>query len=144
MANDAAFIADRRWPRMMRIVLVCTIAAFAAGCDNSPPTPTQPRQPIVVRSEAQDQLHQLDDLNRAIALKRAIYASGYTCKRVDSSGYVGEHENLSIWMARCSDRRDWAIFVGPDASVQVRDCRDVAKVGLPACVIQSEKSERAG
>ena len=106
----------------------------SAACDNSPPT--QPRQPIVVRSEAQDQLHQLDDLNRAIALKRALYASGYTCKRVEKSGFVTAYKNLDMWTAHCADGRDWAIFAGPDGSVQVRDCKDVAKFGMPACVIK--------
>jgi hypothetical protein len=109
-------------------------ALAAAACDQSPPT--QPRQPIVVRSEAQDQLHQLDDMNRAIALKRAIYASGFACKRIDRSGYVQEHENLSMWTAACDDKREWAIFVGPDGSAQVRPCKDVVQLGLPACVIR--------
>ena len=106
----------------------------ATACEQS--QPTQPRQPIVVRSEAQDQLHQLDDLNRAIALKRAIYDSGYTCKRIATSGYVQEYNNLSMWTARCDDSNEWAIFVGPDGTVQVRRCGDVAKLGLPACVIK--------
>ncbi len=120
----------------MRLMPFFAIAAAisATACDQS--APTQPRQPIVVRSEAQDQLHQLDDLNRAIALKRAIYDSGYTCKRITTSGYVQEHDNLSMWMANCADGNAWAIFVGPDGSVQVRSCGDVAKLGLPACVIK--------
>ena len=117
-------------------------AYFLAACDQSPPT--QPRQPIVVRSEAQDQLHQLDDLNRAIGLKRAIYQSGYTCKRVESSGYVQEHENLSMWMAKCDDKRDWAIFVGPDGTAQVRPCRDLAQLGLPACVMNKSPARPSG
>jgi hypothetical protein len=109
-------------------------ALAAAACDQSPPT--QPRQPIVVRSEAQDQIHQLDEMNRAIALKRAIYASGFACKRIDRSAYVQEHENLSMWTAACDDKREWAIFVGPDGSAQVRPCKDLAQLGLPACVIK--------
>ena len=56
------------------------------------------------------------------------------------SGYVGEYENTSYWMATCEDRygrtRDWALFVGPDESVQVRLCEDVAKAGLQPCVIK--------
>ena len=116
------------------LLIAAAAASVVAGCDQS--QPTQPRQPIVVRSEAQDQLHKLDDLNRAIGLKRAIYQSGYTCRRVASSGYVQEHKNLSMWMAKCDDKRDWAIFVGPDGTAQVRPCRDVAKLGLPACVMK--------
>jgi hypothetical protein len=123
------------------LLIAAAAAPLIAGCDESPPT--QPRQPIVVRSEAQDQLHQLDDLNRAIGLKRAIYQSGYTCKRVESSGYVQEHENLSMWMAKCDDRRDWAIFVGPDGTAQVRPCRDLAQLGLPACVMKPSPAKPA-
>ena len=115
-------------------LMVLSAAALLVACDQS--QPTQPRQPIVVRSEAQDQLHQLDDLNRAIALKRAIYASGFTCKRVASSGYVQEYKNLSMWTASCADKRQWAIFAGPDGSAQVRPCQDLAELGLPECVIK--------
>ncbi len=114
-------------------------AGLAAACDQS--QPTQPKQPIVVRSEAQDQLHQLDEMNRAIALKRAIYASGYACKRINTSGYVQEHENLSMWAAICDDRKEWAIFVGPDGSAQVRPCGDLAQLGLPACAIKEAASK---
>ena len=98
--------------------------------------PSQPKQPIVVRSPIQEQLHKLDDLNRAIALKRALYDSGYTCKRVETSGFVTAYKNLDMWTAHCADGRDWAIFAGPDGSVQVRDCKDVAQFGMPACVIK--------
>lgn len=112
-------------------VLLGTLAA--AACDQPP---AQPRQPIVVRSEAQDQLHTFDDLTRAIALKRAIYDSGSICKRVETSGYVQEYRNLSMWTARCDNGRDWAIFIGPDGTAQVRLCRDLAELGLPACVVR--------
>ena len=124
----------------MSVRLIPTIAAplaaacSLAACDQS--QPSQPRREIVVRSAEQNQLHQLDDMNRAIALKRAIYASGYTCRRVEESGFVGAYKNLDMWMARCNDRRTWAVFAGPDGSAQVRDCRDVEKVGLPACVVR--------
>jgi hypothetical protein len=122
--------------RLSPLVLILALAA----CDESPTT--QPAQPIVVRSEGQDRLHQLDDLNRAIALKRAILDSGAECRRVTKSGYVGEYKNTSYWTATCEDRfgrtRDWALFVGADDSVQLRLCQDVARVGLPACVIKDE------
>ena len=110
-------------------------AALLAGCEDS--QPTQPNQPIVVRSEAQDRLHQLDDLNRAIALKRAIQDSGMTCRRVETSGYVQEVQNLSMWTASCDDGNDWAIFAGPDGSAQVRRCQDLAEFNMPPCVIRA-------
>jgi hypothetical protein len=118
-----------------RTIVFLTVALALSAC--GPSQPTEPRAPIAVRSPEQDRLHRLDDMNRAIALKRAIYASGFRCKRVERSGYVAEHENLSMWTAQCADKQNWAIFVGPDASVQVRRCEDVVRAGLPACTIKS-------
>ncbi len=122
---------------MSRLLPLAALLALTA-CDNSPAT--QPSRPIVVRSEGQDKLHQLDDMNRAIALKRAIYGAGSDCRQVTQSGYVGEYENTSYWTATCQDRhgrkRDWALFVGPDESVQVRLCEDVVKAGLQPCIIK--------
>lgn len=121
-----------------------TLAALAlllSACDE--PAPPPPQREIRVRSAEQEQLHKLNEMDRAIALKRAVFASGFRCQRVERSGYVTEYKNLSMWTASCSDKRDWAIFVGPDASVQVRLCKDVARHGLPACIIREEKKDAA-
>lgn len=111
-----------------------------AGCNNQPEQPASNEPTIRVVSQEQLQLHQLDAFNLAIALKRAIYDSGYTCKRITDAGYVGTWKNLDQWMAHCEYDRgppvDWAIFAGPDGSAQVRNCKDVAATGLPACVIK--------
>lgn len=122
----------------LRLIVAWMSPLTLVACDGS--QPTQSRQPIVVRSEAQDQLHQLDAMNRDIALKRAIHASGFRCKRVTKSGYVQEHGNLSMWTAACDDGRNWGIFAGPDGSAQVRDCEQLKRFGLPPCVIKNEKA----
>jgi len=124
-------------PRKLSSLLLAALAL--AACNEQPqPTTNEPR--IKVRSREQDQLHQLDALNLAIALKRAIYDAGYNCKRVSDAGFVGEWKNLDMWMAHCvydkGTPRDWAVFAGPDGSAQVRDCRDVPGSGLPDCVIR--------
>ena len=124
----------------MRNATLAILAAGLAisGCgDNGQSQTQQPARPIKVRGEAQRQLHEANDLNRAIALKRAIYDSGYKCQRITRSGYVGDYENLEEWMASCADGRDWAIFIGPDGSAQVRDCKDVESFGLPKCAIKT-------
>jgi hypothetical protein len=117
-------------------------ALLLAACGGES-QPEKPRQQIVVRSDEQNQLHQLNDLNRAIALKRAIYASGYTCRRVESSGFVQKVENLDMWTAKCADGREWAIFAGPDGSAQVRYCADLPRFGMPECVIREKAEETA-
>ena len=122
----------------LRLIVALIPPLMLVACDGS--QPTEPRQPIVVRSEAQDQLHQLDDMNRDIALKRAILASGFRCQRVTKSGYVDEYRNLSMWTASCDDGRDWAIFAGPDGSAQVRLCEDLKGHGLPACIIKQKEA----
>jgi hypothetical protein len=104
-----------------------------AACDNSEPSP--PPRSIAVRSEAQNSLHRLNELNLKIALRRAIYDSGKACNTVSRAGYVQEYGNLSMWTASCASGRSFAIFVGPDGSAQVRDCREVDQLRLPACTI---------
>ncbi|MDQ3144900.1 MAG: hypothetical protein M3Q57_08490 [Pseudomonadota bacterium] len=107
-------------------------ASLLLGACDRPAEPA-PRKEIRVRSAGQDQLFNLDDLGRAIALKRAIVATGSVCKRIVSSGFVGGYKNMDMWTARCDNDREGAVFVAPDDSVQVRLCRDTEAVGLPAC-----------
>ena len=127
---------------MSRTLSFAALAALAlAGCDNSSErkAPANVRQ-IRVTSEEQKQLHQLDAFNLGIALKRAIYDSGYSCKSVTDGGFVATYQNLDMWMAHCAYEggrtRDWAVFAGPDGSAQVRDCKDVKSTGLPDCAIK--------
>lgn len=120
------------------IPALLTVAALLGACDKEAPSPAKPAETIRVRSEAQKQLSVASDLNRAIALKRAILESGSSCKRVATTGFVGTYKNMDYWTASCVDAfdraRDWAIFIGADDSVQVRLCDDTKAVGLPACV----------
>ena len=123
----------------MRTIAVLATAMMVAACGSEPePAPQAPRE-IMVRSESQKQLFQLNDLNRAIALKRAVRDLGASCLRITKSGYVGRYKNMDYWTATCEDERgrtrDWALFIGANDSVQLRLCDDVAKVGLPACKV---------
>ena len=117
-------------PRLSLMLGIITLAA----CGQPQPAPTNQVQ-IRVRGPDQDRLHQLDAVNLAIALKRAIYANGFGCRRITDAGFVGEYQNLDIWMARCGDR-DWALFTAADGSVQIRDCRAMGRDGFPACAIK--------
>lgn len=123
----------------MRASLFAAAAAglLAAGCGDT--DDSNPR-PIVVRSEVQDQLHELTDLNLKIALRRAIYDAGASCPRVDEAGYIQEYGNLSLWTASCSNNQDWAVFVAPDGTAQLRRCEHMEELNLPRCEI-AEPSE---
>ena len=125
----------------MRALIIAAATLILSACGRS--TPDQPKPQATRGSAEQQQMHKLNEMDRAITLKRAIYASGYACKRIVRSGYVEEYGNLSMWSATCADKGAWAIFIGPDASVQVRDCKDMARYKLPACVIREEKKQPA-
>lgn len=111
-------------------------AGLLGGCDKSAPERSAPA--IAVRGAEQDKLHKLGAFDLAIALKRAIYGAGYTCQRLTDGGFVGAYKNLDMWTATCGDKRQWAIFAGPDGTAQVRDCKDVAAAGLPACLVKKK------
>ena len=123
--------------RMAMLPIVAVVGLIGA-CQKEAPAPTKADKTIRVRSEGQKALFAASELNRAIALKRAIQESGSSCKRVAATGFVGTYKNMDYWTARCvdtSDRaRDWAVFIGADDSAQVRLCSDTAAVGLPACI----------
>src|SRR3954449_1480859 len=119
----------------MRTRYIGLLAALALSACGDEQQAQRNQTPIKVRSAEQDRLHQLDAFNLAIGLKRAIYDAGYFCKRITDAGFVGTYKNLDMWMVRCSEGRDWAVFAGPDGSAQVRDCKDVPGTGLPNCEI---------
>jgi hypothetical protein len=126
-----------------QLLMGVTLAILLAGCDNSQPAP--PTKSISVRSEQQNALHKLNEDNLKIALRRAIYDSGQKCNTVTKAGYVQEYGNLSMWTASCASDRSFAVFVGPDGSVQVRDCKESEQLKLPACTIrEAEKKPAAG
>lgn len=128
---------------VMRAIVILAAAALASGCGK--PAEQQPARPeIKVRGAAQDRVHKLDELNRAIGLKRAIQDAGSTCQRVTATRFIGPYKNMDMWGVRCADGRDWALFVGADDSVQVRLCSDTEKVGLPDCKLGDLPAKSAG
>ena len=124
--------------------IIAAMAAMAlplAGCGPSAPADNAAaaRAPVAVRSAAQDRLHKMSELDRSIGLKRAIYESGSICKRVTETRFIGPYKNMDMWAVRCADKRDWALFIGADDSVQVRLCEDTEAVGLPSCKLDQAK-----
>lgn len=121
---------------MMRFAVLMISAALLGACDGGGPSEPPLQNDIMVRSTAQQKLFDLNDLDRAIALKRAIADQGLRCGQVVSTGYVTRFRDMDLWTATCGDNRQWALFIGANDSVQVRLCVDNEKVGLPPCTVQ--------
>ena len=114
--------------------LIAAMLLASCGQGENPAPPIQ--NEIMVRSAAQQQLFNLNDLDRAIALKRAIIDQGLRCTRVVSTGYVTRYKDMDVWTATCDDDRIWSLFISANDSVQVRLCADNPKIGLPACNVK--------
>ena len=95
----------------------------------------EPRRTTTMKpsSEYVDKLKALTPVNQGLALRRAIQDAGQRCKKVENAAYQEDYQNLSMWTARCSDTGDWALFIAPNADVQVRACKDLAALKLPVC-----------
>ena len=122
---------------MARSVLAMGTLLALAACDSGTGDRQQPSggtTKISVSNPFHEQMKGLSPLNRALALKRAIQDSGQRCTRMLGSAYVGQYERMHVWNGRCQKPdRDFAVFIAANGEVQVRDCKDVASLGLPAC-----------
>lgn len=121
---------------MIRFAALLTAAGLIASCGPSEQAAPPLQNDVMVRSEMQQRLFDLNDLDRAIALKRAISDQGLRCGQIVSTGYVTRYKDMDMWTATCGDDRQWALFIGANDSVQVRLCVDNEKIGLPACTVQ--------
>jgi len=88
---------------------------------------------ITVANPHSDQLKALPEDLRQLGLMRAIRDSGRRCKRVVNGAHQQEHSGMAMWVAMCEDGRHWAIFIAPNADVQVRLCDDMDTLDLPQC-----------
>ena len=127
-------------PKQRMIMMVAGLALVSA-CGSSEPAPVHKQ--IKVQGEAQKQLAAANKMDRAIGLKRAIYDSGNVCKRLTDSTFVTDYKNLAMWRATCADGKNWAIFIAPEGSVQVRPCADLAELKLPQCDLASTPNAKA-
>jgi hypothetical protein len=124
------------------VVLRWTTGAAAllalAACDGGGP-PTKTRS-IIPANPFQEKLAGLSEVNRSLALRRAVQDTGETCKRIEASGYQGMYKSLHMWTARCSEGRDWGLFIAPNGDVQVRSCEHLKSLGLPECRFETAAS----
>ena len=79
-----------------------------------------------------DQLLKLSLTDRNAALRRAVTET-QRCGRLSKSVSRGLYGNLGFWVVRCVPGGDYGVFLGPDASIQVRTCAEMPGLKLPAC-----------
>jgi hypothetical protein len=120
----------------MRPIIPFAILGLLAGCDGGGgESQTAPRQvnKMVVANPYHDRLMGLSELNRSLALRRAVQDAGEACKKIERSAFQGDFKALKMWTASCSDSGDFAVFIAPNGDAQVRKCADAATLGLPPC-----------
>lgn len=115
----------------MRSVWLIGAAMLVAACEDGAP-PTKSRS-ITVANPYHEKLAGLSEVNRSLALRRAVQDTGGACKRIEASAYQGMYRSLHMWTARCSEGREWGIFIAPNGDVQVRSCEHLKRLGLPEC-----------
>ena len=111
--------------------VICAAVLALPACDaGAPPTRTKS---ITAANPYQEKLAALSEVNRSLALRRAVQDTGGACKRVQATAYQGVYKALHMWTARCSEGRDWGVFIAPNGDVQVRSCEHLKRLGLPEC-----------
>jgi hypothetical protein len=110
---------------MMRLALPIIAAALVAV----------PIQAITIANPASDQLARLSVIARKGAMRKALLDSGVRCGHIEKVAIQGPWANTIMWRAKCGGdpRYDYAVFIGPDASVQVRYCAEMEQLHLPRC-----------
>lgn len=107
-------------------------ALLLASCGEQPASPDNPAKPIP--NPFQDRLAQLDEKARNGAFRLALFDSGLPCDDVQRSNYRGAYKNMHAWSVHCvAPPGDFLLFIGPDSSVQIRQCSEAAQLDLPLC-----------
>jgi hypothetical protein len=92
-----------------------------------------PAQAVMAKNPFNDRILQLSLADRNGALRRAVTLEDQRCGRLAKSAFRGLYGNLGLWQVRCVPGGDYGVFVGPDGTVQVRTCADMATLKLPTC-----------
>ncbi|TAK17608.1 MAG: hypothetical protein EPO38_00525 [Rhizorhabdus sp.] len=105
----------------MKTIIALTAAALAAA------------PAAALNNDFSNQLKKLSPIQQRATMRRAVLDSGQYCKRIGPVAYQAPYKNLEMWTVQCDRGAAYAVFIGLDASVQVRPCRDLVTLKLPAC-----------
>ncbi|HEV7660042.1 MAG TPA: hypothetical protein VGO55_09375 [Allosphingosinicella sp.] len=108
------------------------LALAVSGCGDTMP-PNEQAPAIRIANPGSDRLKALSPINQRAGLMRAIRGARESCSRIVGLAYQQQYRDLAMWVALCPEGRNWAVFIAPDESVQVRACGEAAQLSLPAC-----------
>ena len=77
-------------------------------------------------------LLKLRELDRNLALRRAVQDETGRCRGVERTAYQQDYQGMAMWTVSCSDGA-WAVYVAPSGIIQARNCGHAAQLGLPQC-----------
>lgn len=117
----------------MTRAIVIAAALMLGSCGNpGGDNAGQPRA-RAVPNPYQQKLLALSERDRNLTLRRGIQDDDGQCRRIEGADYQQEYRGLAMWVARCSEGRNWAVFVSSNGFVQARDCAHEKELGLPEC-----------
>ena len=124
----------------MRALILGSLLALAAcadGRDVELPdngTNASAEGRISMRNETHEGLLRLPPDSQRLYMMRAIRRTGNRGQRVDNAGYQQEYLNMRMWVGECGvEQKRFAVYIAPNADVQVRDCAQAGQLSLPRC-----------
>jgi hypothetical protein len=127
---------------MRSFAALLALGLTVAACEDGAPEPEVKK--VQAANPFSDQLKGMSDLYRNLGLNRAIKDNGQRCKKVDRSGYQQQYKTMAMWAVHCIDTGDWAVYIAPDGTVQVSQCRHAKQLGLPECRVPAANPPREG
>jgi hypothetical protein len=108
-----------------------TFVLLAGACGEAP-APAPPKVVAAKDNPAHQQLLAAREVDRMLALRRAIQDDEGSCPKVTGSAYQQQYKGMAMWIAYCSNG-PWAVYIAPSGDVQARACKDSKATGLPLC-----------
>jgi hypothetical protein len=116
---------------MKALISIALLPLALAACGDV--TPGKAGNGIRVANPDSDRMKAASPLDQRLALMRAIRDTGNRCHRVVGGAYQEYYRGMEMWVALCDEGKHWAVFIGANSDVQVRECAQNQQLGLPQC-----------
>ena len=107
------------------------IVLLASACGDTSPPP--PKYTAAKDNPAHQRMLAARDVDRMLALRRAIQDDDGSCPKVTGSSFQENYKGMAMWVAYCSNG-PWAVYIAPSGDIQARPCKDSRTLKLPECL----------